>query len=336
MKSPMKTPLIPFMLLVSAACTSCQDKSAYRLNFDVADDAGNKVEGVTIKTAVHDYWQPGEGFGKDIAHLVETVTDKEGAARLSESSSRCEMIIFANKPGYYESQCPFKSTSIVDDRWQPWNATIKVELKRVLQPIPLIAKKASVGWGEYMRLPADKAAYDLEVGDWTAPYGAGKAADLIFEIRGKTDKPGENYETTLILSFSQPQDGMIFVERPKQSVSALIMPYQAPNEGYQAQKTWRKLRINTVAVKGGYIEGKLEDETKPDEDYFLRLRTKLNEKGEIVSAHYAKVQGSFLWWPTGWLKFQYHFNLTPNDRNLEFDPTKNLLKVERGQEVTEP
>ncbi len=38
-----------------------------------------------------------------------------------------------------------------------------------------------------------------------------------------------------------------------------------------------------------------------------------------MSANYAKIYGDFP-------KFVYFYNPTPNDRNLEFDPDKNLAK----------
>lgn len=332
----MKTPLIPIVLLIGATCASCEVKYPFRLTLDIVDDAGQKVEGAQVKTAVFDYWLPGESFGKEYAKTLNAVSDKNGAAILAATTSRCEFIMYTSKPGHYDSNASFKSRTHDKGRWDPWNPTIPVELKRVLKPIPLVAKKVAKGYGEYVLLPADQASYDLEVGDWVAPHGTGMTADLVFHIQNKTADGYAEYSTLLTLSFSNPQDGLVMLARPKGQISTLIMPYQAPSEGYLSHKKWRKQRTNSKVINGKYLDGNTTDETKPDEDYFLRLRTKLNEKGEIVSANYAKVQGSFLWWPNGLIQFQYHFNPTPNDRNLEFDPAKNLLKVDKWQEVTEP
>ncbi len=62
----------------------------------------------------------------------------------------------------------------------------------------------------------------------------------------------------------------------------------------------------------------------------------LDANGKVVSAHYAKIHGGFEWFISGKVRFQYHFNPTANDRNLEFDPSRNLLKVQAGQAVTDP
>jgi hypothetical protein len=41
--------------------------------------------------------------------------------------------------------------------------------------------------------------------------------------------------------------------------------------------------------------------------------------------------------PRGRITFSYLFNPTANDRNLEFDPKKNLFKnLESGEEIQKP
>ena len=65
-------------------------------------------------------------------------------------------------------------------------------------------------------------------------------------------------------------------------------------------------------------------------NYYFRVRTKLDENGNVVSARYGKIYGDFM-------QFSYYFNPTPNDRNVEFDPKQNLmtnLKPDEG--VNEP
>jgi hypothetical protein len=51
------------------------------------------------------------------------------------------------------------------------------------------------------------------------------------------------------------------------------------------------------------------------------VRSKLDEDGNIISANYGNNYGDFM-------SFIYNFNPTPNDRNVEFDPSRNLLKIE--------
>jgi hypothetical protein len=63
--------------------------------------------------------------------------------------------------------------------------------------------------------------------------------------------------------------------------------------------------------------------TKEDFDenrnYFFRVRTMLDDKGNVKSALYGKIYGDFM-------QFSYYLNPTPNSRNVEFDPKQNLMK----------
>jgi hypothetical protein len=52
----------------------------------------------------------------------------------------------------------------------------------------------------------------------------------------------------------------------------------------------------------------------------------LDEGGKVKSALYGKVMGPILCGAQGYVQFTYYLNPNPNDRNMEFDPTKNLFK----------
>lgn len=70
---------------------------------------------------------------------------------------------------------------------------------------------------------------------------------------------------------------------------------------------------------------------------YLRTRVKLDDKGNVVSANSAKIMGDFRIMATGLLSFTYYFNPTPNDRNLEFAPKKNLFPANfPGANVNDP
>ena len=60
-----------------------------------------------------------------------------------------------------------------------------------------------------------------------------------------------------------------------------------------------------------------------DDDYLvLRTRSRTNEDGQLVGAHYAKIYGEITL--ANFFRFRsYVFNPTENDNNLEFDPDKN-------------
>ncbi len=74
----------------------------------------------------------------------------------------------------------------------------------------------------------------------------------------------------------------------------------------------------------------METNARPGGGYFFRLRTVVDEKGEIVSCHYAKAYGDIP-------DLKIYFNPTPNDPNLEFDPKRNLFQgLDPLDQVREP
>jgi hypothetical protein len=76
--------------------------------------------------------------------------------------------------------------------------------------------------------------------------------------------------------------------------------------------------------------------------YFIRVRTQLDEQGNVKSALYGKIPGNFRFYagtkaPRAGMGFDYYLNPTPNDRNVEFDPKQNLLKgIKSFERVREP
>jgi len=71
--------------------------------------------------------------------------------------------------------------------------------------------------------------------------------------------------------------------------------------------------------------------------FFLRTRVKLDAQGNIISAHYTKIMGDIRLAAQGSLHFTYYFNPTANDRNLEFDPSKNLFPTNHpGAHIIDP
>ena len=74
----------------------------------------------------------------------------------------------------------------------------------------------------------------------------------------------------------------------------------------------------------------------------FRIRTVLDDMGNIVSARYGKIYGPIEYGesdtnPGGKVRFTYYLNPTPNDRNVEFDPERNLFTdLKSSEEVWKP
>jgi hypothetical protein len=77
-------------------------------------------------------------------------------------------------------------------------------------------------------------------------------------------------------------------------------------------------------------KGTVEDMNDKNRNYFFRVRTVLDENGNVKSAQYGKIYGDFM-------QFRYYFNPTPNSRNIEFDPKHNLLSgLQSFEQVSAP
>jgi hypothetical protein len=103
--------------------------------------------------------------------------------------------------------------------------------------------------------------------------------------------------------------------------SELRMPKKAPENGYNVS---RILTVGNTPEKGRFNLG-----SDHNIGYIFRVRTVLNEKGEVLLANYGKIGAEFSL--TGYtqeklgLHFTYYFNPDVT-RNLEFDRRKNLFK----------
>jgi len=275
----------------------------------------------TVNVPVQAVDQDGQPVAKA---LVESdsrdkkLSDENGKAFLEVKKRAFYNRFYAEKEGYYPTATDGEHSPLAKD-FNP-SKLIKIQLKKIKNPIPMFAKDLRhVGFGK-VQVPVvnEEVGYDLMAGDWVAPHGKGKVADFIFRHQGVTRWSGpkyykEEYEQIITISFPNNHDGIIAWEGASEAGrtygSELVSGYEAPKEGYQetwVQRTWKE--------KGGYHQ----TTSNMDRNFYFRVRTKVDENGNIISAHYGKIYGDFM-------SFIYYLNPTPNDRNIEFDPKRNLL-----------
>lgn len=285
------------------------------MTFCVLDNEGTPVSGANIETGFDDP-APGQS-------IYNQQTGTNGCCVVT-GNTRGGMWFRITKPDFYttEGSCYFRRKAppyIVDGKWQPWNPTNPVVLKRIKNPIPMYVKKVET----IIPVLDQPVGFDLEKGDWVAPYGTGSSSDFVFQFSFKT-KPQtykDDFKTLTVLSFSNPADGIQDVVVPVEQWGAhsmLKLPYQAQSNGYQSVCEWQS----------NCVDGR--SEIVPERgDYSFRVRTKVDDSGKIISALYGKIHGSI---ETGGylqalprLLFTYYLNPNSNDRNVEFDPDKNLF-----------
>lgn len=268
----------------------------------VKDEQGNPIEGAEVEFL---YARP-QGY-----ESVKKTTNHNGVVK-DTGKTNFHLNVYVEKKGFYQATYAKsnKGTNLEKNK----NHDLTVTLKKEVNPIGLFAKK----WRLLSPSLGEKIGYDFEVGDWVRPHGVGNTADIFFEvhfdIRDRSD-----YDYSLNVTFPNSLDGLQDFEGLE--TSALRSDHKAPNEGYLA--TWKQ----TTQRRPGETKKGNRD---PSRNYWLRVRSKADEEGNLISAHYVKIYGDFP-------DIQYYFNPTPNDRNLEFDPQKNLFKnLPYDQKVNQP
>lgn len=307
-------------ILLPLNLASCEDV-AYPVKFTVkvVDALDNPVRNIKVGTSTFVRWEPGQGFGKDIWEGPERQnTNAKGEVTFSYRSKSGEVGIGVSEtPKFYRSNWPnYKFEEVVNGRWKPENPTIIYRLKEKRNPIPLYAKTYYINPTAVPKINAD-CGYDLEKGDWVRPHGEGAIADIVFNLQVRRDKGVYDNDCTLTVSFSNKGDGLISSPKPLNEGSELRLDYLAPKKGYQPMLSMRAFTDPADQVRHEGFER--------TQNYFLRVRTELDRNGKTVRANYAKVHGDFEFWYTGEIRFTYYFNPTENDRNLEFNPERNLF-----------
>lgn len=241
-----------------------------------------------------------------------------------------------DKDGYYRlANMKFEGTNMVAGRYEPWNPLVEVQLRRIQKPVPFLGRYVGSGILSSRDVCVPKLGqsdgFDLVKSDWVAPSGKGITTDLIIRIDSepakmppdyyeKRPREGKYWNTRLMVSFANDKDGIQEFFSSPNSGSVFRSPRFAPENGYTT---------NLIEQENGdvYTPAKL------DQNFVFRIRSQVDDKGNVTNALYGKIYGPFEYGPGGKIKFQYLLNPVPNDRNLEFDPKRNLLQhLPRGEE----
>ncbi len=316
------------ILIVSGACALTEhadlsdvEKARRRgakaqVTFRVIDSTGKPVEKANIRATFIMSDAP------DDYTVVKGQTDADGLFAAAGKSVD-GMVYDVTKDGSYKTFAKYwfyrpNEDCVRDGRWLPWNPTLTVVLKERRHPIPLYVKRVDV------RIPAmnQPLGFDLEKGDWVAPHGEGTTPDLVFTYSSIREAPLV-LSWRLDIGFSNPSDGaQVF---PHDMSSELQSLYEAPEAGYAPAL------VDEYAQAGDKIV--TENRLRSGAYLVFRVRSVMDDQGRLVRANYGKIYGSSGSRPFDYtrakegdsLKFIYYFNPTPNDRNLEFDPKKNLF-----------
>lgn len=322
--------LIPFLILLVSQTVLALPTA--KITVRVIDEQGHPVEGAQTGIGLESPRESGSGVD---TRGVMGVTDADGL--FTERGDTTPYVTYAvQKEGYYRTSGVFSEfnevTGIVGFRkYQPWNPVVDVVLKRIINPVPMYAvNRGSPLPGELPELPVlnQFVGYDLMVNDWVAPHGLGTHRDFLFKVDKKRAVSNRDYDIEFTLNFPNEGDGILeYNPDISKGKSWLRFPHQAPVTGYV------KELIQSYESKPGTIEiGKAGD---PDYEtnYYFRIRSELDEDGNVIGGLYGKIHGQIELGNWAWLHrdkpyiyFNYYLNPNNNDTNIEYDPTNNLIK----------
>lgn len=310
----LKTRLL--VLVAAVACVAAAfdhlERPLAKVSVRVVNENQAPIGGAAVKVDLRNRLT-----GADV--FVTRETDSDGRFTAEGGATPASIGNEITKDGYYEGWVDIPKFSKIDsltNHCLPWNQTYTTVLRPIGTPVALYAKST------WATLPAagQPCGYDLQVGDWVAPSGKGKIADLLLTYSGHFVNL-DDVDVAVTLRFSNPGDGIQPAGLPAEwAYSAFRWPRAAPETGY----TPTHVSHFGHASRSANFDINETDQTA----YWFRVRT-VEKNGHIVSALYGKIRGGLALAPHGQttcsVHLRYYLNPTPLDRNLEWDPKRDLL-----------
>lgn len=296
-----------------------------KVTFRVVDDEGRPVSSARVE-AYLSVSDTRDGFTTHSG-----VTDTGGMFTV-EGKVKSDMVYRITKQGSYRTDSRYwfhaAGAAVEEGRWLPWNPVLEVVLKPKKNPVPMYARRVEVE----IPLQGQPVGFDLEKADWVKPFGEGVVSDLLVTVSGAYEKLLQR-QVIMDITFNNLSDGIIGVSALNDG-SELKSGYEAPVAGYKTSYSYEKIIVPER-------EGRINQYPRVDKDYLFRVRSVLDDNEYIISAIYGKVYGDimadFKDKDRIGLYFTYYLNPTPNDRNLEFDPSRNLFEgLSSGERVLDP
>jgi hypothetical protein len=304
--------LLALILVIGAPGCFAQDFN-FPVKFSVLvldEQSGQPLEGALVESGFV------QNFGDQPTIGLKFQSPTNGLVLFEGETSRAPNIALS-KPGYYPViyqplNVPVQRTAT---RWEPWGATNVVLLKPILNPIRMVRNQVELTF-PVLNKPV---GFDLEQGDWVAPYGRGINADLLMSATNHFLKELDR-AARVEIRFPDEFGGILPIETDLVKGSELKTPHQAPEAGYlKSFEPFEKVRPPEPTERNYEING-----TK--RAYLLRFRTEVDEQGRLKKAYYGKILSELEVFATGpglvVLKFNYFLNPKANDRNIEHDHEK--------------
>jgi len=289
-----------FIVVAVISCSACSYVFGRSVEVKVVDDANKPIENARVKMVFR------KTYESDIFTKKTSPSGKVSIRGVDHHGTN----ILVRKHGYYPTQEMESSEKSV---------SVNMLLRKIKNPIPMYVKEVAL----FLPKKDKTYGYDLVKGDLVQPHGNGVTAHVFLTLKGKRTSAHDD-KSRLLVEFADPRGGVKTVESTKPD-SNLAFPYQAPGEGYKNDLDLYRNR-DEEGVETNVDRKKL--------GYFLKVVGSQKMKNEPLTARYGKIRGYIRFAvgenkeenSEGYVGFTYYLNPNPNDRNIEFDPQRNLFK----------
>lgn len=247
---------------------------------------------------------------------IDGVTDTNGVFLICGKTTGNEIEISVSKIGHYLSQRKLSFISmgheykVVDGKWQPWGMRVPLVLRKIRKQAKLL----------FFTSPSREIPFtntwigvDLKCNDLVKPYGHGTVSDVVVKLDWDGRSLGDSNYCAVELAFPNPHDGGYFSSVVDESRFKYV--YCAETNRIDV----RKLRIPWERDKD--YRNLSNPQTKEASELVVRVRTQVDEKGNVLSAYYGSIVCIYVsprWCGNPTIRFVHVLNPTSNDTNLEY------------------
>ena len=276
----------------------------------VVDDRAEAVPGADVWAGMPLYFSDGGG------RALMLKTDRQGECVVRGRTT--DLIpLFISKDGYYSTELSYNFSvtesrpRVEKGRWMPFGDVRRVVLKKMRCPVLLNQPRPRGLPHVWRRIPAwgQWLDMDCEAFDWLPPYGKGQYGDMQVRFSKIERRRHLDFRYEMNVSFTNnPLAGVYVVG--KDLTSDLHGPYHAETNGSAYASTY-------TYILDHLDSGKKHATETENSCFVFRTRTRVDECGHLLSAHYGYIMGP---WGMGRDRLVIgtsRFNPVPNDTNLE-------------------
>lgn len=290
----MKIIVLSSIMISSALCGIAQDVSLYNAReygalakecLRVVDQDGLPVAGAKVWGGL----QTGGGL-KDFTP-ISGVTDANGEYVIQGKCTnriRCDI----TKAGYYRSEFLLTSYgyshTVRNGRWQPFGRTTLITLRRIKGLGKLVVPGGAGSDVGRWSIPAWNrwVGFDFEKFDWTPPYGGGENDDVQIRFTADIKNAYLDFRIAMDVCFTNSPFAGAYVCKKNLGSDFTWSECADTNRIFESE-------INYVCERRP--DGTRIKDILPEDSYMVfRTRTKIDDEGRLVSAHYGVISGAWL------------------------------------------